>query len=136
MVHKNGGSCGSVVTNRTFAHVSRACETLVSARSHVHYFCLSSLVNSVSDFLFKQGCRLKRTSYVKVSRLLSCGYVHDLISHEKEMFTHERLGEEVRNVVRRWDERDAQLAVLNALTNEVVPALNVFRLRMVLRIVS
>ena len=52
------------------------------------------------------------------------------------MFTHERLGEEVRNVVRRWDERDAQLAVLNALTNEVVPTLNVFCLRVVLRIVS
>ena len=61
--------------------------------------------------------------------------VHDLVTHVKEMLTHQRLGEEVGNIFGGGHERHTDLPFLDAFTDKEVTAVNVFSLRVMLRVV-
>ena len=61
--------------------------------------------------------------------------VHDLVSHVKEMLTHQRLGEEVGNVIGGWHEGNTDFTFFDALSDKEVTAVNVFGLRVMLRVV-
>ena len=78
---------------------------------------------------------MKRTSYVKASRLLSW-VTFMTLSRMKEMFTHEWLGEEIRHVVRRGHKKYAQFTIFDTLADEVVSPLNMFDLGVVLQVVG
>ena len=60
--------------------------------------------------------------------------VHDLVTHVKEMLTHQRLGEEVGNIFGGGHERYTDLSFLDAFTDKEVTAVNVFSLRVMLRV--
>mmetsp|Transcript_63049 Transcript_63049/g.140429 ORF Transcript_63049/g.140429 Transcript_63049/m.140429 type:complete len:375 (-) Transcript_63049:181-1305(-) len=62
--------------------------------------------------------------------------IHDDLSHGAEGFGFERLGEEVRPVVGRANERDVDLELLHHITNEEVAALDVLCLVVMLRVVG
>ena len=51
------------------------------------------------------------------------------------MLTHQRLGEEVGNVFGGWHERYTDLTFLDAFSDKEVTAVNVFSLRVMLRVV-
>ena len=61
--------------------------------------------------------------------------VHDLVAHVKEMLTHQRLGEEVGNVLGGRHEGYTDLTFLDAFSDKEVTAVNVFSLRVMLRVV-
>ena len=58
-----------------------------------------------------------------------------LVTHVKEMFTHQWFGEEVGNVVGSGHERHTDLSFLDAFADKEVTTMNVFSLRVMLRIV-
>ena len=60
--------------------------------------------------------------------------VHDFISQLEEMFSRQRLGEEVRDVVSCGYEWNANLAVLNALSEEEMTPFDVFHPGIVFRV--
>ena len=61
--------------------------------------------------------------------------VHDLVAHVKEMLTHQGLGEEVGNVFGGWHEGYTDLTFLDAFSDKEVTTVNVFGLRVMLRVV-
>ena len=61
--------------------------------------------------------------------------VHDLVTHVKEMLTHQRLGEEVGNVFGGWHEGYTDLTFLDAFSDKEVTTVNVFGLQVMLRVV-
>ena len=61
--------------------------------------------------------------------------VHDLVAHVKEMLTHQRLGEEVGNVLGGWYEGYTDLTFLDAFSDKEVTTVNVLSLRVMLRVV-
>mgnify|MGYP006131869351 CR=1 FL=1 len=63
-------------------------------------------------------------------------YVHDLVAHAKEVLTHQRLSEEVRDVICRGHEGDTETPVLHALADEVVTPVDVLRPRVVFGVVG
>ena len=63
-------------------------------------------------------------------------HVHDLITQWEERRAHERLGEQVRDIVRSGYEGDANTVALNELPHEEVPTVDVFHAAVVLRVVG
>ena len=61
--------------------------------------------------------------------------VHDLVTHIEEMLTHQGLGEEVGNFFGSWHEGYTNLTFLDAFSDKEVTAVNVFGLRVMLRVV-
>ena len=62
-------------------------------------------------------------------------HIHDRISHVIESSSRQRLCEEISHILRRTNEWHFELERLNPLAHEEVPALYVFRTRMMLGIV-
>ena len=61
--------------------------------------------------------------------------VHDLVAHIEEMLTHQGLGEEVGNFFGGWHEGYTNLTFLDAFSDKEVTTVNVFGLRVMLRVV-
>lgn len=63
-------------------------------------------------------------------------HVHHLVTQAEEVLTHDRLREEVGDILVSWNEGDTQLTILDTLADEVVAPLDVLRLGVVLRIIG
>ena len=62
--------------------------------------------------------------------------IHDFVAQKKEVLAHERLGEEVRNVVRGRYEGNTETVVFYALADEIVSSVYVLRPSVMFRIVG
>ena len=63
-------------------------------------------------------------------------HVHDLVTQRKERRAHERLGEQVRDIVRSGHEGDANAVTFNELPHEEVPTVDMLHAAVVLRVVG
>ena len=62
--------------------------------------------------------------------------VHHSVAHAEEVLAHERLCEEVSDVLGSGHEGNSQPTVLHAFADKVMPTIDVLRTRVVFRIVS
>ena len=67
---------------------------------------------------------------------ISSSHIHDQVSHSKECLLPKRLRKEVGEIIRCTHERNDDRVVLHFFSNEEMSPINMFRARVMLRIVS